>query len=74
MPSRGDQSLFAREDTVEAAWRVVDGVLDGDDPAASYEPGSWGPPEAASVLRARRSLARPDRDAGHPRGGDARGA
>jgi glucose-6-phosphate 1-dehydrogenase len=49
--SRGDQSLFAGEDLVEAAWRVVDGVLDG--PAATlrtYEPGTWGPPEAEGVL------------------------
>jgi glucose-6-phosphate 1-dehydrogenase len=47
---RGDQSLFAREDWVEAAWRVVDGVLDDGSPPFQYEPGSWGPPEAASVL------------------------
>ncbi len=47
---RGDQSLFAREDWVEAAWRVVDGVLDVGTPPHAYEPGTWGPPEAASVL------------------------
>jgi glucose-6-phosphate 1-dehydrogenase len=47
---RGDQSLFAREDWVEAAWRVVDGVLDDRLPPFPYEPGTWGPPEAASVL------------------------
>ena len=47
---RGDQSLFAREDWVEAAWRVVDGVLDGMTPPHAYEPGTWGPPEAANVL------------------------
>jgi glucose-6-phosphate 1-dehydrogenase len=48
---RGDQTLFAREDSVEAAWRVVNGVLDAATPLHSYEPGTWGPPEAASVLR-----------------------
>ena len=48
--SRGDQSLFAREDWVEAAWRVVDGVLDQPTPPYPYEPGAWGPPEAANVL------------------------
>ena len=48
--TRGDQSLFAREDSVEAAWRIVDGVLEGAAPPLVYEPGSWGPPEAASVL------------------------
>ncbi len=47
---RGDQSLFAREDSVEAAWRIVDGVLAQTPPPLVYEPGSWGPPEAASVL------------------------
>ncbi len=48
---RGDAALFAREDLVEAAWRVVDGVLDGTTPPQLYEPGTWGPPEAANVLR-----------------------
>jgi glucose-6-phosphate 1-dehydrogenase len=47
---RGDQSLFAREDAVEAAWRVVDAVLRVEAPPQAYEPGTWGPPEAASVL------------------------
>jgi len=43
---RGDQSLFANEEGVEAQWRVVDPVL--VDPAACvvYEPGTWGPKEA----------------------------
>jgi glucose-6-phosphate 1-dehydrogenase len=47
---RGDQALFAREDWVEAAWRVVDGVLGGGAPPHPYEPGTWGPREAANVL------------------------
>jgi len=47
---RGDQSLFSREDWVEAAWRVVDGVLDDATPPPVYEPGTWGPPEASRVL------------------------
>jgi glucose-6-phosphate 1-dehydrogenase len=47
---RGDQSLFAREDAVEAAWRVVDGVLRAGASPHAYEPGTWGPPEAANVL------------------------
>jgi len=47
---RGDQSLFTREDAVEAAWRIVDGVLGGTDPVREYEPGSWGPAEADRVL------------------------
>jgi len=46
---RGDQSQFSREDWVEAAWRIVDGALDGAAPHV-YEPGTWGPAEAANVL------------------------
>ena len=38
----GDQRLFAREDLVEAAWRVVDPVLAKHAPAIPYERGSWG--------------------------------
>jgi glucose-6-phosphate 1-dehydrogenase len=48
--AKGDQSLFARQDSVEAAWRVVDGVLDDRTPVHAYEPGSWGPSEADRVL------------------------
>jgi glucose-6-phosphate 1-dehydrogenase len=40
---RGDPELFARQDAIEAAWRVVDPVL-GDAPEVQeYDPGSWGP-------------------------------
>jgi glucose-6-phosphate 1-dehydrogenase len=39
----GDATLFAREDSVEAAWGVVEGVLGDVVPALPYEPGSWGP-------------------------------
>jgi len=42
----GDSSLFARQDYVEEAWRVVDPVLKKDTPVYEYEPSSWGPPEA----------------------------
>jgi glucose-6-phosphate 1-dehydrogenase len=45
----GDRSLFAREDYVEEAWRIVDPVLRGDSAVHVYEPGSWGP-EAADTL------------------------
>jgi glucose-6-phosphate 1-dehydrogenase len=43
---RGDATLFAREDSVEAAWRVVDPVLGNVTPVHRYEPNSWGPHEA----------------------------
>jgi glucose-6-phosphate 1-dehydrogenase len=41
----GDASLFAREDYVEEAWRIVDPVLKADTPVYGYEQSSWGPPE-----------------------------
>jgi glucose-6-phosphate 1-dehydrogenase len=39
----GDPRLFARQDAVEAAWRVVDPVLTAHDPVQVYERGSMGP-------------------------------
>ena len=41
----GDSSLFARQDYVEEAWRVVDPVLKKNTPVYEYEPGTWGPRE-----------------------------
>jgi glucose-6-phosphate 1-dehydrogenase len=45
----GDQTLFAREDYVEEAWRIVDPILNPSAPVAEYEPGTWGPAEAAKL-------------------------
>ena len=45
----GDGSLFAREDYVEEAWRIVDPVLKKDTPIYEYEPNTWGPREAERV-------------------------
>ena len=45
----GDATLFAREDYVEEAWRIVDPVLKQETPVYAYEPGSWGPAEVSSV-------------------------
>ncbi len=42
----GDATLFARQDTVEAAWAIVDPVIHGPSDLFEYEPGTWGPPEA----------------------------
>jgi glucose-6-phosphate 1-dehydrogenase len=42
----GDGMLFVREDAVEAAWAIVDPILDSTSALHSYEPGSWGPHEA----------------------------
>jgi glucose-6-phosphate 1-dehydrogenase len=41
----GDATLFAREDYVEEAWRIVDPVIKAGTPVYEYEPGKWGPAE-----------------------------
>jgi glucose-6-phosphate 1-dehydrogenase len=46
----GQRWLFARQDTVEAAWQVVDPVLGDAVPVHSYAQGSWGPKEADDLL------------------------
>ena len=46
----GQALLFARQDGVEAAWRVVDPVLQGVPAAHGYAPGTWGPAEATGLL------------------------
>ena len=46
----GDTTLFAREDYVEEAWRIVDPVLHTDAPVYEYEPGTWGPPQASQAI------------------------
>jgi glucose-6-phosphate 1-dehydrogenase len=41
----GDATLFARQDYVEEAWRIVDPVLRKNTPVFEYEPNTWGPRE-----------------------------
>ena len=48
--AEGDQMLFAREDSVEAAWRVVDPVLDPAEPPFVYPRGTWGPKRADALV------------------------
>jgi glucose-6-phosphate 1-dehydrogenase len=43
----GERWLFAQQDTVEAAWRVVDPVVGDIGPVVSYPRGSWGPDSTA---------------------------
>lgn len=47
---RGDPSLFTSDDSVEAAWRVIDPILGNAAPLAEYEPGTWGPAAAAALI------------------------
>ena len=53
----GQRWQFARQDTVEAAWQIVDPVLGDATPVHPYARGSWGPKEADRLL--------PDRDTWH---------
>jgi len=46
----GDGALFTREDAVEAAWTVVDPVLENHPKAYPYQRGSWGPKEADALI------------------------
>jgi glucose-6-phosphate 1-dehydrogenase len=46
----GDATLFARQDYVEEAWRIVDPYLRSDTPVFEYEPRTWGPAEADEML------------------------
>jgi glucose-6-phosphate 1-dehydrogenase len=46
----GDRWLFARQETVEAAWEVVDPVLGDVVPVHPYARGTWGPKEADRLL------------------------
>ncbi|MFO1475579.1 MAG: glucose-6-phosphate dehydrogenase [Verrucomicrobiota bacterium] len=47
----GDATLFAREDYVEEAWRVVDPVLKAGTPVYNYDPGTWGPTEVDKLVQ-----------------------
>jgi glucose-6-phosphate 1-dehydrogenase len=46
----GERYLFARQDTVEAAWRVVQPILGNVVPVEPYARGSWGPTSAAGLV------------------------
>ncbi len=50
----GDQTLFIRGDEAEAAWQVIDVILEGWKKSArkpdQYEPGSWGPKRAMELI------------------------
>ena len=51
----GDHQYFARQDSVEETWRIVQPLLDHPPDVRPYPRGSWGPDEAETLLR------------GHPR-------
>jgi glucose-6-phosphate 1-dehydrogenase len=53
---RGDTSMFARQDSVEEQWRIVDPILDRRAPLSVYEPGTWGPAAADRLVAPQRWL------------------
>jgi glucose-6-phosphate 1-dehydrogenase len=46
----GDSTLFARQDYVEEAWRIVDRALTEFTPVYAYEPNTWGPKEVQHTV------------------------
>jgi glucose-6-phosphate 1-dehydrogenase len=55
----GDGALFTREDAVEAAWAVIEPVLNTHSRARPYKPGSWGPKQADALIAANGSWHNP---------------
>jgi len=48
---QGDATLFARQDVVEAAWAIVQPILDAPCRPIEYQSGTWGPPEAERLVQ-----------------------
>jgi glucose-6-phosphate 1-dehydrogenase len=63
---RGDQSLFARQDTIEIAWEITDRLLARAPPVEIYERGGWGPKSAERLLARHGGWRQPDPDADPP--------
>jgi len=59
----GDATLFARQDEVEAAWRIVDPILSSGSDVHPYAVDSWGPPQAKAMVEPFGGWRDPDRDA-----------
>lgn len=47
---RGDETLFVREDSVEAQWKIVDPILSDETPIFEYAPHRWGPQQANQLI------------------------
>lgn len=62
----GDNALFTSDECVEAAWAVVDRVLNDESAVSFYEPGSWGPPAAAKVVSSTEGWHDPKAEASDP--------
>ena len=49
---QGHSVRFARQDTVEEAWRIMQSLIDAAPGVQPYVPGSWGPESAAALVAA----------------------
>jgi glucose-6-phosphate 1-dehydrogenase len=47
---KGDPTMFAREDAVEAEWRIVGPILSSSAAPQEYDQGTWGPAEADRLI------------------------
>lgn len=47
---KGGRARFGRQDTIEAAWRVMQPLVDNPSPIRSYAPGTWGPADADTLV------------------------
>ena len=65
---RGDATLFAREDSVEVAWDIVDRLLASGPQAEPYAAGSWGPAAAERMVERYGGWYDPPADGGAPTG------
>ena len=55
----GDTTRFTRQDGVEQTWRIMQPLLDAPPPVHTYEPGTWGPPEADALVAGHGAWQRP---------------
>ena len=62
----GDHQLFAREDSIEQTWRIVQPLLDNPGELHPYEQGSWGPHAARSLLEGQHGWQQPWLPASQP--------
>ena len=46
----GDPTLFARQDSIEESWRIVEPILTNYPKAIQYERGTWGPAAARKLV------------------------
>jgi glucose-6-phosphate 1-dehydrogenase len=63
---RGDATLFATAEAVEAEWQIVEPILGEVTPLYEYDPGTWGPREVERLLAPPIGWRNPDTSARTP--------